>query len=174
MIPSAKHRRKGTTATRNIWSENAERLIDDKNEYPVYSIVRATEAWSAIHGLSRFSSAADSFKVRCDSSPVLYRRGTAVIRFWANLKLVRNGPPVSRFLGRPSTHVSRASRCPRVPREFFLIRFSSPPVCVAAARCFLPPCPPPRSSPNRTTGRSFKMQTRGPWGFKTPAIPGFR
>lgn len=50
---------------------------------------------------------------------MLYRRGTAVIRFRANLKLVRNGPPVSRFLGRPSTHVSRASRCPRVPREFF-------------------------------------------------------
>lgn len=25
-----------------------------------------------------------------------------------------------------------------------------------------------------TIGRSFKMQTRGPWGFKTPAIPGFR
>lgn len=52
-------------------------------------------------------------------------------------------------------------------------------VCVAAKRCF-PPSPPPRRLPRGTVsttvtiGRSFKMQTRGPWGFKTPAIPGFR
>lgn len=86
----------------------------------------------------------------------------------------RSEPPVSPFLGRPPTHDSRVSRRPSSPRWIFLIRFPSPAFAWRPSVVFHPRLPRGTVSTTVTIGRSFKMQTRGPWGFKTPAIPGFR
>lgn len=81
---------------------------------------------------------------------------------------------VTRYLIPPTpSHVVHAHLNARGTAADSLVNFFNPirqRVCVAAALFSIPTAP----TASFRLGRSFKMQTRGLRGFKTPAIPGFR